>query len=79
MNSQGRAGASVRIGLNRDTTAGDGGFSAFIRPIATPFSAGEPDFVSLRKMLDDLAPHVQGVVAGGSVGETARLTLEARW
>lgn len=52
--------------------------TGFVPPIATPFRDGALDLDSLRRMLDDVAEHVSGVLVGGSVGEAASLTVEER-
>lgn len=52
--------------------------TGLVPPIATPFQDGALDLTSLRRMLDDLSDHVSGVLVGGSVGETASLTVEER-
>jgi 1-pyrroline-4-hydroxy-2-carboxylate deaminase len=52
--------------------------TGFVPPIATPFRDGTLDLDSLRRILDDLAEHVSGVLVGGSVGEAASLTVEER-
>jgi 4-hydroxy-tetrahydrodipicolinate synthase len=52
--------------------------AGFIPPIATPFRDGRLDHDSLKRMLDDLAGSVSGVLVGGSVGETPSLTMEER-
>jgi dihydrodipicolinate synthase/N-acetylneuraminate lyase len=39
-------------------------------PIPTPFADGRLDVRSLHTMLDHIGPHVDGVLVGGSVGET---------
>jgi 1-pyrroline-4-hydroxy-2-carboxylate deaminase len=52
--------------------------SGFVPPIATPFRDGRLDVESLHRMLDDLGDSVTGFLVGGSVGETASLTIEER-
>lgn len=52
--------------------------AGLIPPITTPFRDGALDLKSLRHQLDDLSEHVSGVLVGGSVGETASLTLGER-
>lgn len=52
--------------------------TGLVPPIATPFKDGALDWDSLRRMLDYLSDHVSGVLVGGSVGETASLTVEER-
>jgi 4-hydroxy-tetrahydrodipicolinate synthase len=52
--------------------------TGFLPPIATPFRGGALDIESLKRMLDDLAGHVSGVLVGGSVGEVASLTVAER-
>jgi 4-hydroxy-tetrahydrodipicolinate synthase len=59
------AGSNVRV-------------TGLVPPIATPFLDGKLDLESLRRLLDDLADHVSGVLIGGSVGEAASLTIEER-
>jgi 4-hydroxy-tetrahydrodipicolinate synthase len=52
--------------------------TGFVPPIATPFLDGALDLDSLKRLLEDLAGTVSGVLVGGSVGETASLTVEER-
>jgi 4-hydroxy-tetrahydrodipicolinate synthase len=52
--------------------------TGFVPPIATPFLDGALDLDSLKRLLEDLAGSVSGVLVGGSVGETASLTVEER-
>ena len=59
------AGSNVRV-------------TGLVPPIATPLLDGKLDLDSLRRLLDDLADHVSGVLIEGSVGEAASLTLEER-
>jgi 4-hydroxy-tetrahydrodipicolinate synthase len=47
-------------------------------PIPTPFADGRLDVRSLHTMLDHIGPHVDGVLVGGSVGETPSLTVDER-
>ena len=47
-------------------------------PLPTPLQNGRIDLASLDRMLERLAPHVDGVLYGGSVSETASLTLDER-
>lgn len=55
-----------------------GKMTGFIPPIATPFRDGALDIDSFKRMLDDLAGSVSGILLGGSVGETPSLTLQER-
>jgi 4-hydroxy-tetrahydrodipicolinate synthase len=55
-----------------------GTLTGFIPPIATPFRDGALDIDSLKRMVDDLADSVSGILLGGSVGETPSLTLQER-
>jgi 4-hydroxy-tetrahydrodipicolinate synthase len=50
----------------------------FVPPIATPFLDGKIDLDSLKRLLDDLAGSISGVLVGGSVGEAVSLTLDER-
>jgi 4-hydroxy-tetrahydrodipicolinate synthase len=52
--------------------------TGLVPPIATPFRDGALDLDGLRRMLDDLSEHVSGYLVGGSVGETASLSVEER-
>src|SRR5262249_41072007 len=52
--------------------------TGFVPPVATPFRDGRLDLVSFGRMLDDLAPHVQGVLVGGSVGESPSLDFDEK-
>jgi 4-hydroxy-tetrahydrodipicolinate synthase len=52
--------------------------TGLVPPIATPFLDGALDLDSLKRLLEDLAGSVSGVLVGGSVGETASLTVEER-
>ena len=52
--------------------------TGFVPPIATPFLDGNLDLDSLKRLLDDLAGSVSGVLVGGSVGEAASLTVDER-
>src|SRR4051794_2187212 len=52
--------------------------TGLVPPIATPFRDGAVDLDSLKRLVEDLADHVSGVLIGGSVGEAASLTLEER-
>jgi 4-hydroxy-tetrahydrodipicolinate synthase len=49
-----------------------------VPPIPTPFADGRIDVPSLHAMLDHISPHVDGVLVGGSVGETPSLTVDER-
>jgi 4-hydroxy-tetrahydrodipicolinate synthase len=57
---------------NRRTLTG------IIPPIPTPFSEGRLDLESLRRLLDDLLPSIDGVLIGGSTGETPSLSIDER-
>jgi 4-hydroxy-tetrahydrodipicolinate synthase len=52
--------------------------TGFLPPLATPFKDGAIDLESLKRLMDDIAPHVAGYLVGGSVGEVASLTIEER-
>lgn len=52
--------------------------TGLLPPVVTPFIDGVVDDASFVRLLDDLAPHVAGVLIGGSVGEVASLTIEER-
>jgi dihydrodipicolinate synthase/N-acetylneuraminate lyase len=64
----------------RSTTRAEGAtkVTGFVPPIATPFRDGRLDLDSLKRMLEYIAGSVSGVLVGGSVGETASLTLDER-
>jgi 4-hydroxy-tetrahydrodipicolinate synthase len=47
-------------------------------PIPTPFADGRIDVASLHALLDHIGLHVDGVLVGGSVGETPSLTVDER-
>jgi 4-hydroxy-tetrahydrodipicolinate synthase len=49
-----------------------------VPPIPTPFADGRVDLASLERMLDHLAPSVDGVLVGGSTGEAPSLSVEER-
>jgi len=59
----------------QDTSAGLKGLHP---PLPTPMRDGEIDLASLEQMLGRLEPHVDGVLYGGSVSETASLALDER-
>jgi 4-hydroxy-tetrahydrodipicolinate synthase len=52
--------------------------TGLVPPIVTPFRDGALDLDSLKRVLDDLAEHVSGILVGGSVGETPSLTVDER-
>lgn len=52
--------------------------TGLLPPIPTPFRDGRVDFESLRRLVDDLRGHVDGILVGGSVGETPSLTVSER-
>jgi 4-hydroxy-tetrahydrodipicolinate synthase len=52
--------------------------SGLIPPISTPLAHGEVDVDSLGRLVQALAPHVDGYLVGGSVGEHPSLTVEER-
>jgi len=52
--------------------------TGFVPPVATPFRDGRVDLAGFRRMLDDLAPYVQGVLVGGSVGESPSLDFDEK-
>jgi 4-hydroxy-tetrahydrodipicolinate synthase len=62
------------------TTSGESAkkVTGFVPPVATPFRSGRLDIDSLKRMLEYIAGSVSGVLLGGSVGETASLTIEER-
>jgi 4-hydroxy-tetrahydrodipicolinate synthase len=47
-------------------------------PLPTPFRDGKLDLTSLQRLLDHLAPSVDGVLIGGSTGETPSLSIDER-
>lgn len=49
-----------------------------VPPIPTPFLDGKVDDTSLRRMLDHLGESIDGVLVGGSTGETPSLTIDER-
>lgn len=59
-------------------TSGQTRITGFVPPVATPFRDGRVDLTGFRRMLEDLAPHVQGVLVGGSVGESPSLDFEEK-
>ena len=59
-------------------TESDEKVSGFVPPLVTPMSDGEVDHDSLKRVLDDIAEVVSGVLIGGSVGEIPSLTVEER-
>lgn len=52
--------------------------TGLIPPIPTPLANGEVDRDSLGRLVQALAPHVDGYLVGGSVGEHPSLTVEER-
>jgi 4-hydroxy-tetrahydrodipicolinate synthase len=52
--------------------------SGVVPPIPTPFLDGKVDLTSLRRVLDYLHASVDGVLVGGSTGETPSLTVAER-
>ena len=52
--------------------------TGLLPPITTPMNDGEMDLDSLKRQLEFLAPHVDGYLVGGSVGEVASLSIEER-
>ena len=52
--------------------------TGMVPPIVTPFRDGAVDYDSLRRHLDDIAEHVQGVLVGGSCAENPSLTFDER-
>jgi 4-hydroxy-tetrahydrodipicolinate synthase len=54
------------------------GLTGLIPPIPTPLRDGRLDEESLRRMIDRLGPHVDGVLYGGSISETTSLSVEER-
>jgi 4-hydroxy-tetrahydrodipicolinate synthase len=52
--------------------------TGIIPPIPTPFLEGRLDLHGLRTVLDDLSPNVDGILVGGSLGETASLSIAER-
>ena len=52
--------------------------TGLIPPIPTPLADGEVDSDSLGRLVQALAPHVDGYLVGGSVGEHPSLTVEER-
>jgi 4-hydroxy-tetrahydrodipicolinate synthase len=52
--------------------------TGLLPPIPTPFLDGRIDLESLQRLLDDLGDNVDGILVGGSVGETASLTVDER-
>jgi 4-hydroxy-tetrahydrodipicolinate synthase len=61
----GRASAGVRV-------------TGVVPPIPTPFLDGRVDLPSLARLLDHLAPSIDGVLVGGSTGEAPSLSIEER-
>lgn len=52
--------------------------TGIVPPIPTPFMDGRLDLDSLRRLLDDLYGNVDGFLVGGSLGETASLSIAER-
>lgn len=52
--------------------------TGLLPPIPTPFKDGRVDSESLRRLVNDLHGHVDGILVGGSVGETPSLTVAER-
>jgi 4-hydroxy-tetrahydrodipicolinate synthase len=52
--------------------------TGLLPPIPTPLKDGRLDLESLRRLVDDLRGHVDGILVGGSVGETPSLTVDER-
>lgn len=52
--------------------------TGLLPPIPTPFKDGRLDLDSLRRLVNDLRGHVDGILVGGSVGETPSLTVDER-
>jgi 4-hydroxy-tetrahydrodipicolinate synthase len=52
--------------------------TGIIPPIPTPFRDGKLDLESLRRLLEHLMPRVDGVLVGGSTGETPSLSIAER-
>jgi len=52
--------------------------TGLIPPISSPLLDGRLDVLSLDRLLDDIAPHVSGVLVGGGVGESPSLSLDER-
>jgi len=52
--------------------------TGLLPPIPTPFRDGQVDFASLQRLIEDLRGHVDGILVGGSVGETPSLTVAER-
>jgi 4-hydroxy-tetrahydrodipicolinate synthase len=52
--------------------------TGLIPPIPTPLANGEVDVDSLGRLVQALAPYVDGYLVGGSVGEHPSLTVEER-
>ena len=52
--------------------------TGLIPPIPTPLQDGKLDVASLHRMLEEILPHVSGVLVGGGVGEVPSLSLDER-
>ena len=52
--------------------------TGIVPPIPTPFLEGRLDLDSLRRLLDELFPTIDGVMVGGSLGEAASLSIAER-
>jgi 4-hydroxy-tetrahydrodipicolinate synthase len=52
--------------------------TGLLPPIPPPFKDGRVDSESLRRVVNDLHGHVDGILVGGSVGETPSLTVTER-
>lgn len=65
--------AATRANVSRSTHV-----AGIVPPIPTPFLEGALDLDSLRRMLDELLPSIDGVMVGGSLGEAASLSIAER-
>jgi 4-hydroxy-tetrahydrodipicolinate synthase len=65
--------AATRANVSRSTHV-----TGIVPPIPTPFLDGRLDLDSLRRLLDDLFPTIDGVLIGGSLGEAASLSIPER-
>lgn len=52
--------------------------TGLIPPIPTPLTRSQLDLRSLERVIEDISPHVSGVLVGGGVGEVASLSIEER-
>jgi 4-hydroxy-tetrahydrodipicolinate synthase len=52
--------------------------TGLIPPIPSPLTDGRLDLRSLERIVEDISPHVSGMLVGGGVGEVASLSIDER-